>query len=195
MEPKEECTQNFNFTLDDFNDSKEDEYISKKKNNEFEEFQKQIKEDNASLLILPLLDLIRRNRSLSQKQKTEFNDYINKGASYPDSLWEADLCPISVTDLANLINKSIAVFGPECNLNWINVTGVTNFRGLFLHSSFKGKISSWKIADGADCSYMFAFSEFDKRENLPKCLRDEFNPSNNIDTTGIFCGCKIEQDN
>jgi len=74
-----------------------------------------------------------------------------------------------------------------------DVSFFTNLRGLFAHYAYDIDISGWTFADNADCSYMFAFSEFDQWEHLPKELRDELiNPQRKIDTTGIFYGCKRE---
>jgi len=101
---------------------------------------------------------------------------------------------IQPQEFTDFLKTIITIFGPNSRLNWIMVDNKTNFNSLFAHSTFTGNISEWKIKEGANCSYMFAYSEFDTWEHLPKELRDELiNPQRGIDTTGIFHGCKGEQ--
>jgi len=101
-----------------------------------------------------------------------------------------------------LISRAIEILDVNGDLNWIDISNVKNFRGLFLHSSFVGNLSYWKIPYGADCSYMFAFSDFDNVNYLPKiannlgCINliDEIEEQRyGVNTTGIFHRCKGEQ--
>lgn len=61
------------------------------------------------------------------------------------------------------LNKLVHIFinfNDECDLNWIDVSNVTNMSYLFMHSNFNGDISKWNVSNVTNMSYMFAFSQF-----------------------------------
>jgi surface protein len=62
--------------------------------------------------------------------------------------------------LEQLIDKEIADNGCYCDLNHIDVSSVTNMRGLFYCSNFKGNISEWDVSNVEEMSYMFSNAEF-----------------------------------
>ena len=63
--------------------------------------------------------------------------------------------------LRELIAKAIESEGNSCDLNFIDVSQVTDMSWLFNSSAFTGNISGWDVSNVTDMSYMFAHSAFD----------------------------------
>ena len=49
-------------------------------------------------------------------------------------------------ELRRLINQRIEEQGPNCDLNDIDVSGITNMSHLFYRSKFNGDISKWNTS-------------------------------------------------
>ena len=63
-------------------------------------------------------------------------------------------------ELRRLINQRIEEQGPSCDLNDIDVSGITNMSHLFYRSKFNGDISGWDVSKVEDMREMFMGSGF-----------------------------------
>ncbi len=70
--------------------------------------------------------------------------------------------PVNANDnnLKILVQKAIVMLGDTANLNFINVSNVTNMEGLFENSSFDGDISEWNVSNVTNMEGMFENSSF-----------------------------------
>ena len=63
-------------------------------------------------------------------------------------------------ELKKLIDRRIREQGPNCDLNDIDVSRVTDMSHLFYKSNFNGDISKWDVSNVKYMDYMFCFSDF-----------------------------------
>ena len=68
--------------------------------------------------------------------------------------------PANKQQLKSIISKFITYFGNNCNLNWIDVSGITNMDYLFNESFFDGDISQWDVSNVITMRQMFGDSMF-----------------------------------
>ena len=113
-------------------------------------------------------------------------------------------------ELQTLIKYSIRQFGNGCNLNWIDVSNITDMYGMFYDSKFNGDISQWDVSNVTNMSWMFNESKFNRDINQWDVsnvtdMSSMFNESvfngdisqwdvSNADMLGIFTVCPIKKE-
>ena len=73
---------------------------------------------------------------------------------------QGNLKPDNREELEDLISQRIDQYGPKCNLNDIDVSGITDMSFLFCDMTFDGDISKWNVSRVKNMSSMFAGSTF-----------------------------------
>ena len=63
-------------------------------------------------------------------------------------------------ELKALINQRIEEQGPNCDLNDIDVSGITDMSFLFYKTEFDGDISQWNTSNVVNMEHMFYRSKF-----------------------------------
>ena len=77
------------------------------------------------------------------------------------SEWSAYSCqPKTKEELKEIIKDRIDKEGPNCDLNDIDVSLITDMSYLFSGSEFDGGINNWDISNVKDMSWLFNDSEF-----------------------------------
>ena len=66
----------------------------------------------------------------------------------------------SFPQLRDLIDDRVKEFGPNCDLNDLDVSQITSMNRLFFGSKFNGNISKWDVSSVKDMAEMFAYSSF-----------------------------------
>ena len=68
--------------------------------------------------------------------------------------------PTNKEELKKIIENRIQTEGPECNLNDIDVSDITDMSDLFNRSEFDGDISEWDVSNVTNMNGMFLYSQF-----------------------------------
>lgn len=88
--------------------------------------------------------------------------------------------------LKQLINRTINKQGPDCDLNFIDVSKVMDMSRLFARSGFDGDISNWDVSKVRKMGSMFIRSNFEGDI-------DRWNVSSEADTFEIFRQSMLEK--
>ena len=70
--------------------------------------------------------------------------------------------PKTKEELRRAIKKEMTRVGPCCELNFIDVSSITDFSELFLNSPFNGDISQWDVSNATTMHRMFESSLFNR---------------------------------
>ena len=95
--------------------------------------------------------------------------------------------PKTNEELKDIINSRVSRYGPNCDLNDIDVSLVTDMSFLFYDSDFTGDISKWDVSNVVNMKRMFTFSSFNGDIS-------EWNVSNVLNTMKMFVLSKFNQD-
>ena len=95
--------------------------------------------------------------------------------------------PKTAEELINIINIRIKKDGPNCDLNDIDISLITDMFRLFWKSRFNGDISKWDVSNVTNMGSMFAESDFNG--DISK-----WDVSNVNNMWGIFYKSKFNQD-
>lgn len=68
------------------------------------------------------------------------------------------LKPKNRDQLKQIIEQRINEQGPNCDLNDIDVSGITNMSCLFKLSQFNGDISKWDVQNNTNTQFIFYLS-------------------------------------
>ena len=68
--------------------------------------------------------------------------------------------PADKNELKEIIKKRIKKSGPDCDLNDIDTSLITDMSELFSDSKFNGDISKWDVSNVTNMRWMFAQSVF-----------------------------------
>lgn len=98
-------------------------------------------------------------------------DFLEKQVAF----WK----PTNVLMLGNVVNRYIAVAGPNCSLNWIDISETKSICFLFANTEFDGDISKWEVSQAMNLSLMFKHSKFNKDIS-------NWDVSNCTDFSGMF---------
>ena len=87
------------------------------------------------------------------------NTYISEGGFFKNV--GIELVTVKTKSaLKNLIIKTIGEHGPDCDLNFIDTSKITDMSGLFSEIKFNGDISKWNVSRVKNMMSMFEDSDF-----------------------------------
>ena len=95
--------------------------------------------------------------------------------------------PKTKKELDGIIISRIEKEGPECDLNDIDVSQITDMSWMFAGSSFNGDISKWDVSNVEYMESMFTGSKF-------SCDISKWKINDKCDTYAMFYGCPIKEE-
>ena len=87
------------------------------------------------------------------------NSYITEGGFFKNVKAEL-VTPENKKEIIKIINDTIEKEGPNCNLNFIDTSKITDMSALFRGIEFNGDISKWDVSGVKHMSSMFYHSSF-----------------------------------
>ena len=93
--------------------------------------------------------------------------------------------PKNKNELRQIIKERIKNEGPECDLNDIDVSNITDMYSMFRGSKFNGDISKWDVSNVTYMYNMFCDSYFDG-------VISQWDVSNVMSMTDMFSNCPLE---
>lgn len=69
--------------------------------------------------------------------------------------------------LQDLFKETMALYGPECDLNFIDVYQITDMSKLFVKSKFNGDISQWNVSKVTNMRGIFKESALESSKKIP----------------------------
>ena len=82
------------------------------------------------------------------------NTYITEGGFFKNVKGEI-VTPKNKQELIKIIKDTISKEGPNCDLNFINTSKITNMSELFRGIEFNGDISKWDVSNVTSMAAMF----------------------------------------
>lgn len=79
---------------------------------------------------------------------------------YDISKWKFKIITANNDNLKEYVDKAISILGKNADLNFIDVSKVTNMAGLFENSDFNGNISRWDVSCVVNMASLFKKSSF-----------------------------------
>ena len=95
--------------------------------------------------------------------------------------------PTTSYKLEQIIKDRISKEGPNCDLNDIDVSQITDMSWLFYESDFNGDISNWNVSNVKNMHLMFAHSTFNQDIS-------NWNVNNVTDAYAMFAYSKFSKD-
>ena len=141
---------------------------------EFDKVNKRKKQINYYELLPNIIEKIKHFKNLTDNDYnilTQYNAVYKVSDNY---------------ELKKVIHYFIDQFGNNCNLNWIDVSNITDMSRLFLQSSFNGDISEWDVSNVTTMEMMFFYSGFNNDIS-------HWDVSNVTEWFGIFTECPIKE--
>ena len=119
--------------------------------------------------------------------------------------------PTTKGELRDIIEERISKEGPNCDLNDIDTSLITDMNSLFYNSDFNGDISEWNVSSVNDMWGMFGYSIFNGdiskwdvsniTDMYGMFAKSQFNQNisnwninKNCYATGMFAGCSIKDE-
>ena len=98
---------------------------------------------------------------LSNIDILDIGNFIEDAAfKYDISNWKFKIITANNDNLKEYVDKAISILGMKANLNFIDVSNVTNMEGLFEESAFCGDISQWDVSSVVNMASLFKKSSF-----------------------------------
>ena len=84
------------------------------------------------------------------------------------------LLPVKASDdnIQMVVDGAIGILGEKADLNFIDVSDVTNMSELFFGSSFNGNINHWNVSATTNGSEMFTDSQIEENRCIPRWFFD-----------------------